>query len=176
MRRYHYIDDQGNISDALPLAALHKIGLPPATKVLLEGGKQWTTLAQVSQGGSIVLPPPPLPTTCQSQQPPQPNLVTPSKQPDQKTGTGEKPQSNAKGCLGCLGIIVVVLIIIGAISDHTGSSSSGKCQKTGCENKGQGWYYSTGGEKSILGMQYGALKTDVTGGYCSRQHCNDGYP
>jgi hypothetical protein len=40
MNLYHYIDDQGNIRDALPLAALHKIGLPPATKVLLEGTKQ----------------------------------------------------------------------------------------------------------------------------------------
>ncbi len=49
MNRYHYIDDQGNISDALPLAALHKIGLPPATKVLLEGGNQWTTLERVAQ-------------------------------------------------------------------------------------------------------------------------------
>ena len=53
---YHYIDDQGNVSDALPLAALQKIGLPPATKVLLEGSKQWTTLGQVSQGGAIVFP------------------------------------------------------------------------------------------------------------------------
>ncbi len=173
MTRYHYIDDQGNISDALPLAALHKIGLPPATKVLVEGGKQWTTLEQVSQGGSIVLPPPPLPTASQSQQPPQPGLVAPPKQPDQKAGTGEKPQSNTKGCLGCLGIIVVVLAIIGAISDQTGSSSSGKCLKKGCENKGQGWYYHTTGQKSIIGTQYGALRTAETGGYCSRQHCID---
>ncbi len=61
MNKYHYIDDQGNISDALPLAALQKIGLPPATKVLIEGGKQWITLAEAMAGGSVISPPPPPP-------------------------------------------------------------------------------------------------------------------
>lgn len=61
MKKYHYIDGQGNISDALPLAALQKIELPPATKVLIEGGKQWITLAEATAGGPAVAPPPPPP-------------------------------------------------------------------------------------------------------------------
>jgi hypothetical protein len=61
MKKYHYIDDQGNVIDPLPLAALQKIGLPPATKVLIEGGKQWITLAEATAGDSTVTPPPPAP-------------------------------------------------------------------------------------------------------------------
>jgi hypothetical protein len=60
MNRYHYIDEQGNISDPLPLAALHKIGLPPSTHVLLEGAKNWTSLGQVSDQGAVILPAPPV--------------------------------------------------------------------------------------------------------------------
>jgi len=70
MNKYHYIDDQGNISDALPLAALQKIGLPPTTKVLLEGSKQWTTLGQASQGGAILFPAPPVADVPPSSPPP----------------------------------------------------------------------------------------------------------
>lgn len=58
MNRYHYIDEQGEISDPLPLAALQKIGLSPSTHVLLEGAKKWVTLGEVSKSGST---PPPVP-------------------------------------------------------------------------------------------------------------------
>ena len=71
MKKYHYIDDQGNVSDALPLAALQKIGLPPTTKVLIEGGKQWINLAEAMAGGPAVAPAPPLPP------PPPPSVAAP---------------------------------------------------------------------------------------------------
>jgi hypothetical protein len=61
MKKYHYIDDQGNVIDPLPVAALQKIGLPPATKVLIEGGKQWITLAEATTGDPAVAPPSPAP-------------------------------------------------------------------------------------------------------------------
>ncbi|MSU61260.1 MAG: hypothetical protein EXS31_02505 [Pedosphaera sp.] len=59
MNRYHYIDEEGNISDPLPLAALQQIRLHPSTKVMLEGTNTWTTLGQVSQKGPVVFPAPP---------------------------------------------------------------------------------------------------------------------
>ncbi|NBQ70110.1 MAG: hypothetical protein EBU46_15280, partial [Nitrosomonadaceae bacterium] len=74
MKKYHYLDDRGDISDALPLAALQKIGLPPTTKVLIEGGQQWITLAEAMAGGSVVvpLPPPPVAASENPAKPPPP--------------------------------------------------------------------------------------------------------
>jgi len=115
MNRYHYIDDQGNISDALPLAALHKIGLPPATKVLLEGGKQWTTLEQVSQGGPVVLPvtPPVAPTPPPSAAPAAtavPPLVAASPPPAKKG----IPKIGKRGWLGVVILFFALLTFFGA--------------------------------------------------------------
>jgi hypothetical protein len=56
MSRYYYMENQGNIRGTLVLPALHKIGLPPATKILLEAAKKHATLRQASQGEPAVLP------------------------------------------------------------------------------------------------------------------------
>jgi TM2 domain-containing membrane protein YozV len=237
MNQYHYIDDLGNISDALPLEALHKINLPPATKVLLEGSNKWITLGDVSQGGPVVFPVPPLARPSPPTPPPptSQSVGATAAEPDistvprpsafyptfylglflgvfgvhrfylAKIGTGIL-QLVTFGGLGVWWLVDMITILLGKFRDKKGavipnvnpkvswsvfavvviiglatrsgdsalsSSSAGKCLKNGCENMGQGWRYSTGGEKTILGTQYGCLRTTETGGYCSRQHCSD---
>lgn len=56
MKLYHYIDSQGNISDALPLEALKTANLPPTTKVLQEGTQQWLPLGELLQVAPKILP------------------------------------------------------------------------------------------------------------------------
>lgn len=95
MNRYHYIDDQGNISDVLPLEALRKIDLPPTTKVLPEGGKQWISLAEVSQGGPVVFPAPPLPPPTAATPPPPANQ-SPVAAPPPPTPSSPSPGNASK--------------------------------------------------------------------------------
>jgi len=76
--------------------------------------------------------------------------------------------------IGCLAIIVC--IAIGAFISVQKEKTAGNCWLKGCKNKGQGWYYETKGQKTILsqGDKYlssGALKTAESGGYCSKEHC-----
>jgi len=137
MKKYHYIDDQGTISDALPLTALQKIGLPPATKVLIEGGKQWITLADAVAGGSVVVhpPPPPVAAPAVAAKPPpslQDMVAAPFKRgwadlnrpmvdvmlnrPESNLPSVKPAKQGLKGVLkGCLILVVGFPIFIGAL-------------------------------------------------------------
>ena len=166
---YLYLDknEPANVRGPLALAEIQRLiaegKLSPNPKVCAEGTKDWKDFSSISVGGARVFDAPPL-------SPPPPNRVPTSKQPDQKTGTGEKPQSNAKGCLVILAIIVGVLFLIGEIADHAKlSAGPPKCLKKGCENIGQGWSVEIHGDMSGVGRWH------ETGGYCSKQHCIDDY-
>ena len=97
--------------------------------------------------------------------------------PVSKTITEAQKKETSKGCFGCFGVAVILFAIASGISNCDKRSQSSriatnKCLKEGCNNKGMGWTWSTSGEKTMIGMIYGAVRTRETGGYCSREHAN----
>ncbi|MSU61258.1 MAG: hypothetical protein EXS31_02495 [Pedosphaera sp.] len=144
MDRYCYIDDQGNISDALPIEALRKITLPPQTKVLPEGGRKWITFTEALEGQSaIVIPAAPVDPQAASQssvsRPASPNLTTDDKllldRYTKRCATRDRIAPNQKfrnmvcGIISAIGLLILIGSLAGgedAVRKSLGEQNSGE--------------------------------------------------
>jgi len=65
-------------------------------------------------------------------------------------------------------ISLLVLVFFGLLFMGSGNT----CDLSGCDRDGQGWKYYSTSQGSAFGHEFiGCVRKDTSGGYCSRNHC-----